>query len=194
MLGDYFPSIAIKCRRQQIRSSFLFVIHIRSSAHSWHAYMAQGPWASCDAIKTLLAQYSDYCNQFTGRDLHRPTKRMQVIQRNNFGRRQTDRGGIYWRKLGTVCMFLCCVEVRWGLFGANLNGFYRGKPQAVCKFLKKISFALRSVEVGLGEPKRCLLKEALSRLHGSMPLRFDPTLAFIILKGLSQGGPQRSMT
>ena len=61
-------------------------------------------------------------------------------------------------------------------------------------FKKNLNFALRSVEVGLGEPKRCLLKEALSRLHGSMPLRFDPTLAFIILKGLSQGGPQRSMT
>ena len=59
---------------------------------------------------------------------------------------------------------------------------------------EKISFALRHVEVGLGEPKRCLLKEALNRLHGSMPLRFDPTLLFIILKGLSQGGPQRSMT
>ena len=40
----------------------------------------------------------------------------------------------------------------------------------------------------------CLLKEALSRLYGSVLLSFDPSLAFIIFKRLSQGGPQRSMS
>ena len=50
-------------------------------------------------------------------------------------------------------------------------------------FCKDPHLALRSVEVGGGEPQRCFWKEALSRLHGSVPLRFDPTLAFIILKG-----------
>ena len=74
------------------------------------------------------------------------------------------------------------------------TAFIEASLKPFASFWNYISFALRSVEVGLGEPKRCLLKEALSRLHGSMPLRFDPTLAFIILKGLSQGGPQRSMT
>ena len=89
------------------------------------------------------------------------------------------------------CVALRSVEV---CLERTSTAFIEASLEPFASFLKKMSFALRSVEVGLGEPKRCLLKEALSRLHGSMPLRFDPTLAFIILKGLSQAGPQRSMT
>ena len=70
------------------------------------------------------------------------------------------------------CVALRSVEV---CLERTSTTFIEASLKPFACFLKNLNFALRSVEVGLGEPKRCLLKEASNRLHGSMPLRFDPS-------------------
>ena len=78
------------------------------------------------------------------------------------------------------CVALRSVEV---CFEWTSTAFIEASLKPFASFGKNPHLALGSVEVGGGEPQRCFWKEALSRLHGSVPLRFDPSLAFIILKG-----------
>ena len=64
-----------------------------------HAYMAQGHWASSDAVETLLAQYSAYCNQFTGWNLIGLTwRRMQ------FSWNLLEPPGTSWNLCGTYTL------------------------------------------------------------------------------------------